>query len=121
VAHHTNKATVLVVEDEPLIRIFLADALRDAGYAVTEAVTAREAADFLDERDYSAVLTDVTMPGRMNGLDLAQMVCEEHPCTAVIVTSAKDVANDVPKDVSFLRKPYKLSEVLRLMTNLVKN
>lgn len=119
--HHPNKATVLVVEDEPLIRIFLADALRDAGFAVTEAMTAHEAADFLDERDYSAVLTDVTMPGRMNGLELARHVCQEHPCTAVIVTSAKDVANDVPKDVSFLRKPYKLSEVLTLVTNLVNH
>ena len=112
-AHHSNKAAVLVVEDEPLIRIFLADALRDAGFAVTEAVTAHEAADYLEEGDYSAVLTDVTMPGRMDGLQLAQRVCEEHPCTAVIVTSAKDVR--------FLRKPYKLSEVLKLVNNLVNN
>jgi DNA-binding response OmpR family regulator len=121
VAHHSNKATVLVVEDEPLIRIFLADALRDAGFAVTEAVTAQEAADYLDEDDYNAVLTDVTMPGHMDGLELAHRVCEEHPSTAVIVTSAKDVANDVPQDVCFLRKPYKLSEVLRLVSNLVND
>ena len=61
------------------------------------------------------------MPGRMDGLELAHLVCHDHPCTAVIVTSAKDVANDVPKDVSFVRKPYNLSEMLRLVTHLVKH
>jgi CheY-like chemotaxis protein len=112
-------ASVLVVEDEPLIRLFLADVLRDAGLEVTEACTADEAADILAEHAYSAVLTDVTMPGRMDGVELAAHVCRDHPGTAVIVASANDVGGEVPDDVPFLRKPYNVRQLVKLVTTLV--
>jgi CheY-like chemotaxis protein len=113
--------SVLVVEDEPLIRIFLADMLRDAGLYVTEACTADEAAGILNDQRYSAVLTDVTMPGRMDGIELARHVCRAHPGTAVIVASANDVGGDVPRDVPFLRKPYNVRQLVNLVTAMVRD
>lgn len=114
-------ASVLVVEDEPLIRMFLADALRDAGLNVTEACTADEAADILTEQEYGAVLTDVKMPGTMNGIELAKLVSREHPGTAVIVASGNDVGDDVPQNIRFLRKPYNVHQLVKLVTALVQD
>lgn len=116
----TGTISVLVVEDEPLIRIFLSDLLRDEGLHVTEACTADEAADLLKDREFSAVFTDVTMPGRMDGLELAQHVCREHEGTAVIIASANDVGGTVPQDVPFLRKPYDVPHLLRLVTAMIE-
>lgn len=66
--------TVLIVEDEPLIRMILADTLEDEGYAVVEAETALEAIGRLGTRTIDVVITDIDMPGVLNGLDVARYV-----------------------------------------------
>jgi CheY-like chemotaxis protein len=71
---------VLVVEDEPLARMFAAEALMDEGYRVFEAHDARDALAILDHRcDIGVVLTDVEMPGGMDNLALAGTIREPGP------------------------------------------
>jgi CheY-like chemotaxis protein len=63
--------TVLIVEDEPLLRMFAADTLADAGYAVMEAGTAEEALHLIATgTPLVAVMTDIEMPGQIDGLEL---------------------------------------------------
>ena len=66
------KKTVLVVEDEVLIRLYLSEEIRAAGFTVIEAASADEAFEVLKSRnDIDLVLTDIRMPGTMDGLQLA--------------------------------------------------
>jgi CheY-like chemotaxis protein len=66
---------VLAVEDEPIVRMSMSDFLDDAGYKVFEAVNADEAIALLQARsDVQVVVTDIEMPGSMNGLELARVV-----------------------------------------------
>lgn len=105
---HTR--TVLVVEDEALIRMFAADSLMDNGFAVLEAANAAEALRILEEHDEVDVLfTDVNMPGPMDGLDLAGQVHDRRPELGLIVTSGRgtpDLAR-LPLSSIYLAKPYR--------------
>ena len=72
---HNTARTVLVVEDESLVRMHIADTFRDAGLDVIEAENSDEAIATLESRkDISLVFTDVQMPGSMDGLRLARVV-----------------------------------------------
>lgn len=100
---------VLVVEDEPLVRALAVDALEDAGYDVIEAPSADYALLVLSRRpDVRVVFTDVDMPGRLNGFELARFVEDHHHRVRVIVGSG--VSRPRPGDISptalFLAKPY---------------
>jgi CheY-like chemotaxis protein len=69
-------ATVLLVEDEPLVRMLLAEELREAGLSVVEAGDAGEALSFLSATDQiDIVVTDIQMPGDMDGRELARDLC----------------------------------------------
>lgn len=85
-----NQHTILLVEDEPLIRMDVAFQLRQRGFAVIEAARAIEAIDLLATgvMPISLVLTDVQMPGEMDGLDLLRWTREHHPSITVSVMSA---------------------------------
>jgi CheY-like chemotaxis protein len=102
--------TVLVVEDEALIRMFAADMLIDNGFAVLEAGDAAEALRILEEHDEVDVLfTDVNMPGPMDGLDLAGQAHDRRPDLGLIVTSGRgtpDLAR-LPLSSIYLAKPYR--------------
>lgn len=104
-----NPREVLVVEDEPLIRMGAADALADEGIMAWEAADAVEALHVLREHpSIGLVFTDVNMPGEMDGLELAHEVSARRPDVALIVTSgAVTIADeDLPDHGSFLPKPY---------------
>lgn len=70
---------VLILDDEPLFRLTTRDALEDGGYLTHEAASADEALDILEDEGFSAVVTDIEMPGEYNGLDLAWVVDENWP------------------------------------------
>lgn len=105
-----NNRTVLVVDDEPFIRLGLQDALEGAGFAVVEADDAPTALQRLAEvPDVSIMITDVKMPG-VDGLELARMVAELRPRLRIIVMSGHADAQDarIPEGVQFMRKPFPL-------------
>lgn len=103
-----DRATVLVVEDEVLVRIMVAEELRNCGYVVIEAANADEALAVLHSKvPIGLLLTDVRMPGAIDGLELARRVRSERPEMKVVIASGQmpDVASSVPVD-GFFNKPY---------------
>ena len=103
------RMVILVVEDETLVRMFLSDFLNEAGFKVFEAVSADEALSLLQARpDIQAVVTDLEMPGSMDGLALARVIRERWPGVGLVVTSGRQRPgpDDLPEDVAFLSKPY---------------
>lgn len=110
--------TVLLVEDDPLVREAVAPALREAGYTVVEAVDAEQALRVLDcgER-IDALFSDVVMPGRLNGIDLARRVRERDPDLPVLLASGH---TDLPIDlvnVRLIGKPYTVEAVTTLLAD----
>jgi two-component system, response regulator PdtaR len=106
---HESLGTVLLVEDEVLVRMDIADELRRHGFKVIEVATADDAIDTLKSvAAVDVVLTDVNMPGRTNGLDLARYVASTKPATKVAVMSAH--LPEVPEHAQlfdvFLPKPF---------------
>ena len=100
--------TILVVEDEVLVRMPTAETLRDEGFTVVEAANAAEAMRVLSSPiTIDLVMTDVRMPGAQDGLDLARFVRANMPDLKIIVVSSR-FPETVTPDVAdaFLSKPY---------------
>ncbi len=113
--------TVLIVEDEPLVSMALADHLEHEGYRVLEAVNAAAALRLLETRDdISLIITDVDMPGSMDGLMLAAAVADRWPPIRIIVVSGhRAIApTDIPDGSLFFPKPYSYAEILTSMRDL---
>ncbi len=103
------RPTVLIVEDEAIIRFAAVSMVEGAGFDVLEAGTADEAMRILESRsDVQVVFTDINMPGSMDGLRLACTVRDRWPLIELIVTSGK-IAHppaELPERGQFLAKPY---------------
>jgi CheY-like chemotaxis protein len=104
--------TVLVAEDEVLIRGVVPEHLRTAGLNVIEASNAAEAVDVLhSDEPVDLVFTDIAMPGIMNGAMLARWIYQHRPDVRVVLTSGSaDSARTLPNEPMFL-KPYDLDAV----------
>jgi CheY-like chemotaxis protein len=91
--------TVLLVEDEALVRMLGVDVLEEAGYRVIEAANADVALKVLEaDPDAIAILvTDVHMPGSMDGEGLARIVDQRWPWIRVIITSGQARLSDLPR------------------------
>jgi CheY-like chemotaxis protein len=114
-------ATILVVEDEVLIRLMLAEELRDAGFCVLEAADADEAMAVLHAAPHVALLfTDVRMPGSLDGLGLVRWVRARWRHIKVIVASADEAGLDTPAAFdAILRKPYDVAAMIDCVRRLV--
>lgn len=116
--------TVLIVDDEDLVRLVGSDILQDGGYRVLEASNAAEALERLEGAGEVRVLfTDVNMPGTPDGLGLAKLVKERWPSVRILVASGnvQPRPEDLPVDGLFLSKPYRAEELLALMRTLSCN
>jgi PAS domain S-box-containing protein len=123
VSHPRGSETILVVEDEDAVRELVLDVLVRSGYTVLSASNGRQALGVW--RSHGAgidlLLTDVVMPGGMNGFELARRLRLENPGLAVVFTSGysadtHDEGHVLRHDVNFLSKPYtlpKLAQVVR--------
>ncbi|RZL78084.1 MAG: response regulator [Sphingomonas sp.] len=117
-----SKTVVLIVEDEPLILMDAMQSLEDAGFEVIDAFDGEHALVRLDERpDIGAIFTDVNMPGRFDGVQLARMVSERRPDVVILVTSGaiKVRREDLPVGGQFVSKPYRGEQVARLIEELL--
>jgi CheY-like chemotaxis protein len=115
------RPTVLVVEDEPLLRMDAADLIAQAGFAVIEAGNADDAIEILNTRDdVRIVFTDIDMPGSMDGYRLAMTIRDRWPPIELVITSGHFMLGDgmLPARGRFLPKPYepkRLVETLRAL------
>lgn len=115
------KPTLLVVDDEPLLRMDLAATAKDEGFNTIEASNAAEALRFLESRgDIRVMFTDIRMPGTMDGLALAHLVRDRWPPIAVVICSGNSPppTDQMPENVVFISKPLSGPKVARLIYSL---
>jgi CheY-like chemotaxis protein len=113
-------STILVVEDEVIVRMMITDRLRSEGYTVLEASNAREALEVL--RHNSAVrlvFSDVRMPGSMDGMKFAGLVRCEYPMIKIVLTSGHLRAADWSEHDGFFPKPYDSAEIIQHFRKLL--
>jgi CheY-like chemotaxis protein len=120
----TELETVLIVEDDVLVRTAIAEYLRHCGYRVVETASTDEALVVLQEEDIKVdvVFSDVKMPGSMDGFGLAKWVRENRPGVQVILTGsvekAAHAAGDLCQEGPHLAKPYEPHQVVEWIKRL---
>jgi CheY-like chemotaxis protein len=105
---YSAQSTVLLVEDEPLTRLFISDLLEDIGFKVVEAANGAEALEILESGlEVNVLLTDVDMPVGCNGFELAHRVHRSWPETEILIMSGRQWPSegDLPPGAAFLAKP----------------
>ena len=103
-----DQSTVLLVEDEPLIRLFVSELLEEADFKVVEASNAAEAQVILEAGlPVNVLLTDVDMPGPCDGYELARQVHESWPHIEILIMSGRrwPEQGDLPPGAALLAKP----------------
>jgi CheY-like chemotaxis protein len=116
-----SRPVVLIVEDEPLIRMNAVAMMEEAGYDVAEASNANEAIALLQARTHiGIVFTEVEMPGSMDGLKLARYIRKRWPPIQLIVTSGRYQLDDsdLPLRGKFVPKPYDFDRLVNVMRSL---
>ena len=106
-----SRGVVLIVEDEPLVRMVAVATAQDAGFDAIEATDADSAIAILETRnDIRIIFADIHLPGSMDGLKLARAVRDRWPPIELILTSGlmKVGPRDLPERSVFLAKPYSL-------------
>ncbi|MFJ3485863.1 response regulator [Pseudomonas sp. NPDC090202] len=115
-ANGQSKGLILVVEDESIIREFVCEILGDEGFTTWALENADEAARFLDEHAdrVSLLLTDILMPGTLNGADLANLSGNKWPKIPILIMSGHETpeSSGVQHPVTFIRKPWSFGQLL---------
>jgi signal transduction histidine kinase len=121
-----GKETILLVEDDDIVRDFSVSALREFGYTVLEAPNGKKALQLENEKKIKAdlLITDIVMP-EMNGKELADKYKSLYPSTLVIFTSGYTDVNIIPnnelgKNSHFLPKPYSIDALLGKVREVLK-
>jgi two-component sensor histidine kinase/FixJ family two-component response regulator len=117
-----SSPTVLVVEDEMVLRMRAVDIVEDAGFNSLEAVNADEALSILESRsDISLLFTDIQMPGSLDGLKLAQAVHKRWPAIKIILVSGQVNLSDAekPADSRFFGKPLESEQMIAEIQDMV--
>jgi DNA-binding response OmpR family regulator len=104
--------SILVVEDEPGIREMLREALKDAGLDSVGAATGDCASRLVENTTFRLIVTDINLPGQLDGISLAQSIRQKLPSMPILFISGRvpklDEARVVKAPVSFLAKPFVL-------------
>ena len=119
-----NRRTVVVVEDEPLVRLNATTMFEEAGIDVVEFSNGDDAINYVrnHKQDVAAIFTDVYLPGETDGLELAGIVSEVCPDIAVMVTSGQTIQrpDDLHPQVRYVSKPWMPRDVLAAMQDALK-
>lgn len=115
--------TVLLIEDEALIRMGTTAMLEDGGFRVIEAANADEAQILIaDHPEISVVVTDVQMPGSMDGLALASLLHRDHSHIPVLITSGRTGLQEAKQHgaANYLPKPYTAAAIEKALAGLIR-
>jgi CheY-like chemotaxis protein len=111
---------ILLAEDDVLVRFMTAEILRDAGYIVLEAVDASEALSLIGTgHPLDLVVSDVRMPGQMDGAGLTYAIKELRPSLPIVLISSHLEPRMTHAAEAFLSKPYSPSDLLKLAEQFV--
>ena len=111
---------VLIVEDEVLIRLVLAHDLRKAGFTVIEAATGDEAVTILQAvAEIGVIVTDVRMPGTIDGLALARFATQLTPHIRVVIASGSHLPDMHLDADAVFAKPYLIGALIRRLHELI--
>jgi DNA-binding response OmpR family regulator len=116
--------TILVIEDEMLIRLHVAETFRDCGFEVLEAADGAKAIELLQAgAGIDAVFTDVSLPGQPDGFGIARWVRNHRPELPVVLTSGEVTATHVQgiSKEPFFAKPCDYAEVAAFIRGLLEN
>lgn len=112
----TKPRLILVVEDEAVIRDFICEILNDEGLQTEHAENADVALEYLNQHsdEVCLLLTDIYMPGSMNGAELANLSAGRWPEIPVMITSGHETpqSSGVTNPVVFLRKPWSIGQLI---------
>lgn len=111
-----SQNVVLIVEDEALIRLVLAEQLQERGYRTIEAANASEAINLLERsRAIRAAFIDIDLPGSMNGLLLARYIRSAWPEVALLISSGhvEAMSDQMPAGAIFIPKPCRMMDMAR--------
>jgi CheY-like chemotaxis protein len=117
------RSVVLVVEDEPVIRMLAMDIVDEAGFQGIEAANADEAVRILEGRDdIRIVFADIDMPGSLDGMKLAACIRDRWPPIEIILTSGQFYPKqaELPDRAVFISKPYQISKVETVLKHLAR-
>ena len=116
-----SEFTILVVEDELLLRMELVDVLQEAGWNTLEAATGEAASAYLDQDEkIDFLLTDIRLGGAVDGWQVAERFRDIHPHGPVIYVSANpDLASRRVRDSVFLGKPVDMRVVQNTCDRLI--
>ena len=125
-SHSTvSNRTVVVVEDEALVRELAVCELEESGFRVVEFPTADAALAYLQVHNGEAgvVFTDVQMPGLLSGLDLAEIVGRRWPGIGVLVTSGGATLNlaKLPACARFIPKPWRCADMVNRVEGIARH
>ena len=117
------RSSVLVVEDEIIVRLMLAQNLRDFGYNVIEASNADEALTVFEVTRPDIIVTDLRMPGSIDGMGLCATVRTYYPDLPVVIVSGHLDAQTVETDphTLFLPKPCSIVELVEVVQTQLEN
>lgn len=122
---HLPDGLILVVEDDPLILEFLCEILQEEGFKVEPQTSADAASQYLETHatEVALLLTDITMPGTLNGADLANLVGERWPDKPVMVMSGYETpeTSGVKHPVAFIKKPWAIGQLLDCVDSAFKS
>ena len=113
---------ILIVEDEPLLRLAAIDLVEDAGFQAIAAADATEAVTILESRyDIRLVLTDVDMPRGVDGMRLAAIIRDRWPPIKVIIVSGHidDPGGHIPAETAFYTKPYREQQIVEKIREML--
>ena len=114
------RRAILIVEDDQLLRLLTVDIVEAAGFVALQADNADEAVTVLEARsDIALLLTDINMPGSMDGLKLAHAVRHRWPPIKIIVVSSRVPDSVLPTDSRFFAKPYHGEELISEIQSLM--
>ncbi len=118
-----NVAIILVVEDEPLLRLAAVDLVEAAGYEALAAADATEAVAVLEARDdIRIVFTDVDMPRGVDGMRLAAIIRDRWPPIKLILVSGhiQDPGDQIPAETVFFAKPYREEQIVEAIRQMLQ-
>jgi CheY-like chemotaxis protein len=113
---------ILLIEDEPSVTAFLRAALERRGYAVVDASSGAEGLEKLDRGKYSGVISDIRMPGSVNGAEVHAWIQQNRPelCTRIILISGDTANSDTQallaqSGTPCIEKPFRVQQLLTIV------